>query len=466
LRFSKNSGWSRHRISSVSKQAANPYRSILRRHMPEPLLALLIFVMGVWLWDNHFGPKYGWEEGMGRMALRRADRELRLAESAGDLPVLVRKLLAIPDRDRALKNGVLSLEMLESEGSLGEEGAFALGVLRSFQKSDGALMPPPPDPIAIFRRVGQESDFWWDREYLMRLGNARADGIVLPAVERSRDPRSREVALRAVLSRGAVWLLAFCGLAFLPGVGRSYLEALRSRPRGYVGHWPTALGLGVFLLAYLASIGFGKALDALISQKWTGEGGQPLSIAPGLFALIDAATRFLPALLAFAFLFRRGRHVWSRLGLNSAPDGKLVLGSFALLMIADQALRHFMLGDDIPDDPAGGLSEMEEGPWGLVLALTSACLAAPAAEEILYRGVLFRSLANGLRVPAATLLSAAVFAAVHFYDAYGLISVGLLGVVCALCFAASGRLATAIFLHALYNFAIKVPEWIVYHAPL
>jgi membrane protease YdiL (CAAX protease family) len=35
-----------------------------------------------------------------------------------------------------------------------------------------------------------------------------------------------------------------------------------------------------------------------------------------------------------------------------------------------------------------------------------------------------------------------------------------------LCYAATGRLATAILLHAFYNFVIKVPEWIVYHAPL
>jgi membrane protease YdiL (CAAX protease family) len=450
----------------VSQQAANPYRSILRRHMPEPLLALLIFVMGVWLWDNHFGPEYGWEDGVARMALRKADRDLRLADGTGDVPVLLRKLLAIPDPDRALKNAVLSLEMLERDRSLDQDGAFALGVLRSARNGGGSLMPPPQDPDVILRRVSQGNDFWWDREYLTRLGTIRSDGTMLPVTGRSSDPRNREVALRAIVSRGAVWLLAFCGLAFLPAVVRGYLEALRSRPRGYVGHWPVALGLGVFLLAYLASIGFGKALDVLISQKWTGEGGQPVSIAPGFFVLLDAATRFLPALLVFALLFRRGRHVWTRLGLSSAPDGKLVLGSFALLMIADQVLRHFMLGDEIPDDPAGGLSEMEEGPWGLVLALTSACLAAPAAEEILYRGVLFRSLANGLRVPAATLISAAVFAVVHFYNAYGLSSVGLLGVACALCFAASGRLVTAIFLHALYNFAIKVPEWIVYHAPL
>ena len=117
-------------------------------------------------------------------------------------------------------------------------------------------------------------------------------------------------------------------------------------------------------------------------------------------------------------------------------------------------------------DPTGGLSASEAGWWGLVLALVSACLAAPVAEEILYRGVLFRSLANGIRVPAATLFSSAVFAVVHFYEPYGLVSVGIFGAACALCFAASGNLATAIALHMIYNFVIKVPEWIVYHAPL
>ena len=152
----------------VSKQATNPYRSILRRHLPEPLLALLIFVMGVWLWDNHFGPKYGWEDGVGRMALRKIDRDLRLADSAGDLPMVLRKLLVIPAREEALKTGVLSLEMLERDRSLDEEGAFALGVLRSARSGEGTFVPLPPDPQAVLRRVAQGTDSWWDREYLTR----------------------------------------------------------------------------------------------------------------------------------------------------------------------------------------------------------------------------------------------------------------------------------------------------------
>jgi membrane protease YdiL (CAAX protease family) len=448
----------------VSKPAANPYRVILRRHLPEPLLALLIFVMGVWLWDNHFGHKIGYEAGVGRMALRKIDRDLRLAEEAGGLPAPLRSLLSIPTRAEALDGGILSLRTLAAEQSLDAEGAYALGMLETLRRESSpdpdpaeaaVVLPAPPDARALVARVAHGEDAVWDREYLRRLGN----------MSPGEDSRNREMALRVYMARGAVWLLAIAGLAYLPSVARGWWQALKSRGRGYPSRWPVTLGLGVFLMAYLASIGFGKSLDLAISGSWSGEGGQPLLLAPGWFALLDAGTRFLPAFIACAFLFRRCRHAATRLGLSARPEFGLVLGSFALLTLVDQVMRH-TLGQSVPTDPSGGLSEMEAGPWGLVLAVTSACIAAPVAEEILYRGVLFRSLANGIRVAAATLISAAVFALVHFYDAYGLLSVGSLGVACALGFAVSGRLTTAILLHALYNSAIKIPEWIVYHAPL
>ena len=142
-----------------------------------------------------------------------------------------------------------------------------------------------------------------------------------------------------------------------------------------------------------------------------------------------------------------------------------MLGAFALLTLADPFLRT-ALGHSTTPDPTGGLSPMESGPWGLLFAISSACIAAPIAEEILYRGVLFRSIANRISIPAATLFSSTVFAIVHFYGPYGLASVCLFGGCCALCYAATGSLATAIVLHALYNSTIKIPEWIIYHAPL
>jgi membrane protease YdiL (CAAX protease family) len=138
---------------------------------------------------------------------------------------------------------------------------------------------------------------------------------------------------------------------------------------------------------------------------------------------------------------------------------------FSLLMISDQILR-WSFGSASGHDPGGGLSLGDSGLWGLVFALVSACLLAPLAEEILYRGVLFRSLWNRIGVLPAAVLSAAVFAVLHFYGGYGLLSVGIFGFACALLYAGTGSLTTVIVLHGLYNFSIKIPEWIVYHSPL
>lgn len=451
----------------------NPYRQILRRHVPEPLLALLIFVMGVWLWDNHFGAAEGYELGTCRMALLKHDRNLRLAEATADLPPLLRSALSIPDRREALEGAVAALDALGAEGGLDEEGKYALAMLdpirRGESPADGPFLrlglPGPPNLREVIRRIAEGSDAWWDREYLKETGRLSPSQIALHAGTVEDDPRNRELALRAITARSAVGLLVLVGIGFLPHAFRSYAKALRAPRAGYVGNWPTALGIGVFLMAYLASIGFGKTIDLLISGNLSGEGAAPVVLHSAVFVLVDAATRFLPPLVALALLFRRGKHAVGRLGLTARPDGGLILGTFALLTAIDHLLRRG-IGADAPPDPTGGLSPMESGPWGLILALSSACIAAPIAEEILYRGVLFRSLANRLRVPAATLLSAAVFAIVHFYNAYGLVSVGVFGVACALCFAATGRLATAIVLHSLYNSAIKIPEWIIYHAPL
>ena len=75
--------------------------------------------------------------------------------------------------------------------------------------------------------------------------------------------------------------------------------------------------------------------------------------------------------------------------------------------------------------------------WGLAFATVSACLVAPFAEEIVYRGVLLRSLANRFGVLAGAVV-----------------------------FSGTRGLSTVIALHCLYNLAVKLPEWFIYHAGL
>lgn len=454
-----------------STRPENPYRQILRRHFPEPILALLLFLMGVWLWDNHLGHSAGYEADTCRTALLKIDRDLQLAAGAQGMPQILQSLIGIDPAGRTIREGVESLTLLGRAGALDEEGAYALMILHSVQEGKNPAtapftavnLPGPPDARNIVQRLAEGRGSWWDRQFLQGVRQAGGPdylGASADALERVGQER---LVRRAVIARGLVLALACCGLAFVPRVFRSLAPARRQRPARYVAAWPLGLGLGVFLLAYLASIGLGMTIEQLMRGRQGGGGSIVLPLP--FLAVLDFATRFLPALIALALLFRRGRHGISRLGLDRAPDFGWALGGFALLTLAEQILQR-TLGEAMPPNPTGGLSPVEAGGWGLVMAIASACIAAPVAEEILYRGVLFRALANRLRLPAATLISATVFALVHFYNAYGLVSVGLFGAVCALSVAASGRLATAILLHALYNAAIKLPEWIIYHAPL
>ena len=169
-------------------------------------------------------------------------------------------------------------------------------------------------------------------------------------------------------------------------------------------------------------------------------------------------------LIALSILFKRPSHAIRVLGMNQKFHPKLILGTFSLLLLLDQVFR-WAMASSVSSDPGGGLSMGDSGGWGLAFALISACLLAPLAEEVLYRGVLFRSLWNRIGVIPGALISSAVFAILHFYDAYGLLSVGFFGFTCALLYAGSGSLATVVLLHVLYNSSIKIPEWIVYHAP-
>ncbi|MGB6220630.1 lysostaphin resistance A-like protein [Haloferula sp.] len=456
---------------------------MLRRRFSEPLLLLLIFVFGVWLWDNHLGHPAGPPPDAWELSLRKADRDLRIAEGTANLPDWMLLALGVDPLEQTLATTEASFRQLAGKRlrlqedpatrALNDEGAYALAIVIALQQDANAATgpfttlglpgPPPPEPILSRIITGQE--YWWDLAYLR--------GLNLPETEYAAklvQARSQDLTNTAIKARGAVLALTLGGLVFVPGTLIAFMRAGRRKRRqrvNYSHRWHIGFGLGVFLLAYLAHVGFtitfNAALEHLAPIATDGE-RKPLMSMP-FFIALDSLTRFLPALIALGFLFRRSRHAFTRLGMGGPLNIKLILGSFAILQIIEFGLR-MTLDRSGPPDPLGGLQASEEGYWGLLYSLASACIAAPIAEEILYRGVLFRSLANRIRIWAAAIASSAVFALVHFYELPSLIMVFSVGMTCALCYASSRALLTAIGLHALYNAAIKIPEWIVYHTPL
>ncbi len=418
--------------------------------------------MGIWLWDHYFGKSAGYAPGTEEIALLKIDRDLRLADSMTEDPPWLRWLAGVEEPATSQQNAIKVFRKLAADKSLGPQGMEAFAIIKA--KKDGL---PVGDTLAEMMHGQILSDF---AETSGRLANHQGTwwhARLIEAWEKTMRPACqwrqaygndcRQLRARAVVLRSMVWLLGFVGLAFLPGTFVVLKRGLHAKPRGYGGAWSLPLGLVVFLVATLAWIGFTMVLELGFDSVQ--------DIPPAVAILLDSAARLLPSLIAIGFLFRRPSHAARVMGLNKPFSPKTVLGLFSLLLLIDQVLRS-SLGRDSSTDPGGGLSAGEAGMWGLVFAVLSACMLAPLAEELLYRGVLFRSFWNRLGVIPAALLSSAVFATLHFYDGYGLASVGIFGISCTLLYAATGSLGATIALHMLYNSAIKIPEWLVYHGPL
>lgn len=83
-----------------------------------------------------------------------------------------------------------------------------------------------------------------------------------------------------------------------------------------------------------------------------------------------------------------------------------------VIWVADFWLQLFFFLDDGKKD---GLSlQTEINHFGLLSIVIASCLLAPIAEEILFRGILLKGLLEKLTPFAAIIISALLFAAIHF----------------------------------------------------
>jgi membrane protease YdiL (CAAX protease family) len=440
----------------------NPYLAILRREYPEPFIALLAFVLGIWLWDHYFGKSQGYSPGTEEVALVKIDRDLRLADAMAEDPPWLRWLAGVDEPINTRRNSLAVLQKLAMEKSLTIPGLEAFAIIKAedeglpVRETLSRVMQGEElqDFTELSDRLANHGGTWWNAKLVEEWENN-----IRPASHWRRNfgNDSHQLRSRAILVRSSVWLIGLAGLVFIPTTLLNLKRGLNAKPTGYGGAWSLPLGLVVFLVATLAWIGFTMTLEL-------GIGSLP-GMHPAMAILLDSAARLLPSMIALGLLFRRPSHALRVTGMNRPFSITTILGLFALLMIIDQVLRR-TLGGDLSTEPGGGLSAGEAGLWGLAFALVSACILAPFAEELLYRGILFRSFWNRLGVIPAAILSSAIFAILHFYDGYGLASVGIFGLSCALLYAATGSLGASIVLHMLYNSAIKIPEWLIYHGPL
>ncbi len=440
----------------------NPYRATLRREYPEPLIALLIFILGVWLWDHYFAKPAGYAPGTEAVAMLKMDRDLRLADVMERDPTWLRKLAAVETPEAARARALAVFQELANEKAMTLRGLEAFAVVKAVQQSQ-----PVSATLGEMLKGRTISNFEEVSKQLANHGGTWWQAKIVDDWEKHAQPQtvwrqsygedSLKLRLRTVMARSAVWLLGLVGLFFLPRVFWHLGNAQKVKWKGYGAAWPFSLGFIVFLVATLASIGFSLILEIIV---------RAVAEMPGwLWILADMAVRMVPIVIALALLFRRTTHAIRVTGMAQPPDFRAVFGAFSLLMILDQGLRILFKTASVTD-PSGGLSLGDAGWWGLAYSVISACILAPVAEETLYRGILFRTFWNRIGLVPAALASSVIFSILHFYDGYGLVSVWVFGFTCVILYASGRSLLTVVALHMLYNSAIKIPEWVVYHWPL
>ena len=101
----------------------------------------------------------------------------------------------------------------------------------------------------------------------------------------------------------------------------------------------------------------------------------------------------------------------------------------------------------------------EQWPPLLILALV---VGAPVGEELIFRGFLFRGLAESIGVVATIIVTSLAWAIIHTqYDIYGIGTIFLVGILLGIIRHMTGSTTLTIFLHAVMN-AIATVEVALY----
>jgi hypothetical protein len=177
------------------------------------------------------------------------------------------------------------------------------------------------------------------------------------------------------------------------------------------------------------------------------------------FAAYALAAMVVALCCQYSFFRSKVPELMRSVGLRAMPGAPgparaLILGAIAGVSAAGAAMLYLSYAQGTPAfqeareaqrlaDDGGGIS-----PWMVALLV----LAAPIAEEYLFRGLVYRGLRRSWGVGASVLASAGVFAIVH--PPLSAAPVFVLGAAAAISFEYGGMLLAPITAHALYNLSL------------
>lgn len=223
--------------------------------------------------------------------------------------------------------------------------------------------------------------------------------------------------------------------------------------------WSWKSGLGVFVWSAFAL----QCLDL----TWMFVGAYEIEIPYQLLTLVHL---FLTVWLIKRYLLRPNKITFRyAFGLFVPPKSALRFLEFSLLVLAVQ-LASFAFIQTVawelgfPPHWTEGLNEdLIWGSWSAVLlSALDYVVWGPLFEEIVFRGLLYGSLQTYLGRLSATIISATLFSAWHFYSLPGFITILIVGVVWAIAYERCRSLYPLILSHSAVNFILVVGVLLFY----
>jgi len=127
----------------------------------------------------------------------------------------------------------------------------------------------------------------------------------------------------------------------------------------------------------------------------------------------------------------------------------------AFAVAAPPIYRGLGIDPDKINEASEKLADKAHDPFGVLCLFLMVVVGAALVEELCYRGLWMRAIANRWGTVAGVLLSALVFGLVHF-ELYALPLLALFGVVLGTLAARTGRLGPSIWAHVAFNLTAVV----------
>jgi membrane protease YdiL (CAAX protease family) len=223
-----------------------------------------------------------------------------------------------------------------------------------------------------------------------------------------------------------------------------------ARPWGF---WAT-LGFGAVTLLAWAFMQVFVVLVWVIASMVAHHGAIPRNLERNGLLLALAVCAAAPVMIGLSWLFariRRGMQPADYLGCRAAKRSELVRWTIVLLVmiLASDALTSWMGRSIVPEF----MARVYQTAGFLPLFWVAIVIAAPFAEEVLFRGFLFEGMLHSrLGATGAILLTSLLWSLIHLqYDAYGIATIFVSGLLLGYVRLKTRSLYATIFLHCLMN---------------